>query len=93
MAINLGLIANRHPLPVSEYLMEADATEQYGYHQRLYDEVIRRTARYAGVNVRLYVTGLTIAAIAAVKGLEAAGCTVLVMNYDRESDSYIEISL
>ena len=67
--MNVGLIEGRHPLPVSEYLLPANATDLYGFQQDLYDAAAVAVARWCdnhpGETMDLYLTGLTIAALGA----------------------------
>lgn len=41
-----------------------------------------------GIQLNLYVTGLTIAVIAAIKAAKNEGMDIVLWHYDRDSESY-----
>jgi hypothetical protein len=91
---NLGLFEGRHEMPVDGYIFASEETSVFGFHQKLYDEARRRgkalAEEYGSFN--FYATGLTVAALGVIDGAHDAGITLGVMNYDKESDSYMPIS-
>lgn len=88
--MRIGLIEGRHQMPVEGYLLPANAADLYGYHGILYSAAFNAAIELPGY-VELVLTGLTIAAIGAADGLRARGEPFALVNYDRESNSYIVI--
>lgn len=93
---HVGLIQDRHKIPVSTYLLPSNIAHQVGYHHGMYCAAKKAAQQYikANGNCILYFTGLTTAAVGAIDGMRAAGIThPIVRNYDKLSGKYVEFSL
>lgn len=91
----VGLVEGRHPIPVPSYLMPARITREYGYHNGLYTIAKIKATEYAkahvGQPIVLFITGLTVAALGAVKGFQEAGNEAIIASYDRDRHTYVAI--
>jgi hypothetical protein len=89
-----GLIAGRHPLPVGEYLLTGEIDASPVGTRALFDALFTRIVRLPlreDDRVRLYLTGLTRAALLAVDLLRThhPGVMIELVEYDQASGTYV----
>ena len=94
LEILFGLVQGRHALPVSEYIFESTIADVHDYKGMR--EVIAsklgelRFTRDSGFHKAVvYVTGLTPVTVEVIKFCLTNFIPLDLMNYDRESDSYV----
>lgn len=92
--MRLGVIESRHTMPVDAYILPSDITDICGFHQALYNiafnSVIEQVSYIDGV-IDLYITGLTVAVLGAIAGLQRLERPYVIFSYDKETDTYKEI--
>ena len=93
MTLTVGAIRGRHELPVSKYVMDGaipDVTDtasiQLAVASRL-DQLISETGRPI-VQIKLYVTGLTVVSMAVVNYCQRRGLALLCYHYDNKASAY-----
>ena len=84
--INVGLCEGRHPIPVQEYVFPAviNPLDVEGL-QETADQFVKL---HKDEEIHLYVTGLTIAAMAVVKACIKINASLILYHYDRDSGEY-----
>lgn len=85
-----GLCEGRHEIPVDEYIFGTvieDPTDTEGLAVKAAN-VFASNDIEAGDEVEIYVTGLTVALIAAIVAVKEIGATVTLYHFDRETGSY-----
>lgn len=90
--ISLGTIKGRHSLPVTDYVFNkeiVDVTDVDKIQQDVdyYFNELSKTCKDK-VQIILYVTGLTVVTLAIVKACKRLGYELVVMYFDRDSNSY-----
>lgn len=75
--VKVGLINNRHPMPVQNYIFEKEI-------ENVFDSV------YSGKNELVcYITGLSSVTAALVQVCAVYGVELTLMHYDRDTDEYV----
>lgn len=75
--VKVGLINNRHPMPVQNYIFEKEI-------KNVFDSV------YSGKNELVcYITGLSSVTAALVQVCAVYGVELTLMHYDRDTDEYV----
>lgn len=85
--INLGLCQGRHSIPqVTEYIFtqEVNPLDVDG----LTRQAVVSLLPFAGKQINLYVTGLTVALVAVINTAITHGITLILWHFDRESGNY-----
>ena len=92
--ISLGLIKGRHKIKeVSDYICNKqieDVTDVYGitmYVEQRVAEIVNSN-KFKISHIYLYVTGLTVALVAAINAIRRRGIRLTLMHYDRETAMY-----
>ena len=82
----LGLIRNRHEMPVDDFIFETidDVTDLDWLHQVSLDKLKCLSSDKLGI----YVTGLSTALVAALNACRYLGIDVELYHYNRDTDSY-----
>ena len=82
----LGLIRNRHEMPVDDFIFETidDVTDLDWLHQVSLDKLKCLSSDKLGI----YVTGLSTALVAALNACRYLGINVELYHYNRDTDSY-----
>ena len=99
--LNLGLIKGRHPLPVDAYVIESEVKD---FTQKALEPLVREGLTRNGLEpqeyiegwgfsansltVNLYLTGLTIVSLIAVRTLNNWGYNVLVYGFNPNTQEY-----
>lgn len=90
-----GLCEGRHEIPVDQYIFGnsiEDPTDTEGLAVKAAN-VFASNGIEAGDEVQVYVTGLTVALIAAIVAAKEIGATVVLYHFDRETGSYFPQSV
>lgn len=90
-----GLCEGRHEIPVDQYIFGnsiEDPTDTEGLAVKAAN-VFALNGIEAGDEVQIYVTGLTVALIAAIVAAKEIGATVVLYHFDRETGSYFPQSV
>lgn len=111
-SISLGLINNRHNMPVDGYVLELveDVTNVDAIHDAVYESLWNKLGKHiyvsyshpinsddytdvltrlCDVELHLYVTGLTSAALAVAGFCAENGVPLVAYHYDRDTGAYI----
>ena len=87
--VTFGLCEGRHEIPCKNYLFECEVNplDVQGLETKAFETLLK--AKKGAYECHIYVTGLTVALIAAINGAKRAGYHDIVLyHYDRNSDSY-----
>jgi hypothetical protein len=81
IAMKIGLIRGRHPLPVGRYLIEQETVPFDQVHIMARDAMKKLAEEHTG-DVDLYITGLTRATLGAIAGWMEAKCRTEYCDYN-----------
>lgn len=93
MAVKIGTIQGRHPLPVDEYLV----TSEVEPGDSAYEQAFESAKAYAeanlepGSSVAVYYTGLTEVTLGVGDGFDAAQINVQWWRFDAASGKYVPL--
>lgn len=90
--ISLGTIKGRHQLPVFDYVFNEEIkdvidVEKIQQDVDYYFNELSKTCNDK-VQIVLYITELTVVTLAIVKACKRLGYELVVMHFDRDSNSY-----
>lgn len=88
--LNLGVCAGRHEMPVTGYIFGeaiADPTNVVEL-EKLANQRVAEIGCGDNTTVNLYVTGLTVAVISAIKALKKVGSKILLKHFDAKASNY-----
>lgn len=90
--ISLGTIKGRHSLPVTDYVFNEeikDVTDVEKIQQDVnyYFNELSETCKDK-IQIILYITGLTVVTLSIVKACKRLDYELVVMHFDRDSNSY-----
>ncbi len=98
--MNIALFESRHKIPQacdgsifdcsisSNMMTDPDALEKLAYTRFLAKQVELGIETTKGLQVNLYVTGLTVALIAVINALAKTDTELTLYHYDRDTNSY-----
>lgn len=90
--MRLGVCANRHRMPVDEYLSYRQLTPGQAAYNAIYAAACQWAHEHPDTHtVMLYYTGLTETTIAALDALHDAGIAVVPMFYDQLAGEYVPL--
>lgn len=74
--VKVGLINNRHPMPVQNYIFEKEIKNVFDF-ESIKNELV------------CYITGLSSVTAALVQVCAVYGVELTLMHYDRDTDEYV----
>lgn len=89
--VKVGLINNRHPMPVQNYIFEKEIENVFDFEsiKNEIKEFILESV-YSGKNELVcYITGLSSVTAALVQVCAVYGVELTLMHYDRDTDEYV----
>lgn len=95
--LNLGLCAGRHKIDgLYDYIFDGieDVTDVNGIELEASDSIdyiLNSVSQVTHIN--LFVTGLTVALVAAIKEIQRRGITLTLWHYNRDSGTYFSQEL
>ena len=93
---NFGLCEGRHEIAgVTEYIFGntiSDPTDTAGLEKEAFDFFMDNGVK-STESINIYVTGLTVALIAAINAAKEIGASVTLYHFDRETGNYFEQSV
>lgn len=83
--VKVGLINNRHPMPVQNYIFEKEIENVFDF-----ESIKNEISVYSGKNELVcYITGLSSVTAALVQVCAVYGVELTLMHYDRDTDEYV----
>lgn len=98
--VKVGLINNRHPMPVQNYIFEKEIENVFDF-ESIKNEIKEFILEKVGVHTVLnhginqtdsqlcYITGLSSVTAALVQVCAVYGVELTLMHYDRDTDEYV----
>ncbi len=100
--VKVGLINNRHPMPVQNYIFEKEIENVFDFEsikneikEFILEKVGVHTVLNHGINqtdkneLVCYITGLSSVTAALVQVCAVYGVELTLMHYDRDTDEYV----
>jgi len=82
IAMKIGLIRGRHPLPVDRYLIEQETVFSFDQAHIVARDAMKKLAEEHTGDVDLFITGLTRATLGAIAGWMEAKCRTEYCDYN-----------
>lgn len=99
--VKVGLINNRHPMPVQNYIFEKEIKNVFDFEsikneikefilEKVGVHTVLNHGIYSGKNELVcYITGLSSVTAALVQVCAVYGVELTLMHYDRDTDEYV----